>query len=203
MSTQEKRKQQIQMTTVGAVLTALVVILQLLSNYTGAVLQTPITLVLIPIVIGAALYGAKMSTWLGFVFGLTVLLSGAANLFLSFSAIGTVVTVMVKCTACGLVTGLVYGLVNKINSKLAIWVAAVVCPVVNTGIFILGCYVFFLNDLVKYNADNGLGFGSATALIFIGFAGVNFLIELGTNVILNPTINLILKEIRKTTNNRK
>ena len=59
MSTQEKRKQQIQTITVGAVLTALVVILQILANITGALLPTPITLVLIPIVIGAALYGAK------------------------------------------------------------------------------------------------------------------------------------------------
>lgn len=197
MSTQEKRKQQIQTITVGAVLTALVVILQILANVTGALLPTPITLVLIPIVIGAALYGAKMSTWLGFVFGIVVLLSGAANLFLSFSVIGTVVTVMVKCTACGLVTGVVYKAVKKFNEKLSIWVAAVVCPIVNTGIFILGCYTFFLDDLTKYNIQIGSKFANATALIFIGFAGINFLIELGTNIILNPAINLVLKNLKK------
>ena len=197
MSTQEKRKQQIQTITVGAVLTVLVVILQILANITGALLPTPITLVLIPIVIGAALYGAKMSTWLGFVFGVIVLLSGAANLFLSFSVIGTIVTVMVKGTACGLVTGTVYKAVKKFNEKLSIWVAAVVCPIVNTGIFILGCYTFFLDDLTKFNIDNGSQFTNVTALIFIGFAGVNFLVELGTNIILNPAINLILNNLKK------
>ena len=197
MSTQEKRKQQIQTITVGAVLTALVVILQILANITGALLPTPITLVLIPIVIGAALYGAKMSTWLGFVFAVVSLLSGAANLFLGFSVVGTVVTVMVKCTACGLVTGIVYKAVKKFNEKLSIWVTAVVCPIVNTGIFILGCYTFFLDDLAKYNTQNSLGFSNVTALIFIGFAGINFLIELGTNIILNPAINLVLKNLKK------
>ncbi len=197
MSTQEKRKQQIQTITVGAVLTALVVILQILANITGALLATPITLVLIPIVIGAALYGAKMSTWLGFVFGVVVLLSGAANLFLSFSVIGTIVTVMVKCTACGLVTGIVYKAVKKFNEKLSIWVAAVVCPIVNTGIFILGCYTFFLNNLIEMTTANDAKFTNVTTLIFIGFAGINFLIELGTNIILNPAINLVLKNLKK------
>ncbi len=197
MLTQEKRKQQIQTITVGAVLTALVVILQILANITGALLPTPITLVLIPIVIGAALYGAKMSTWLGFVFGIVVLLSGAANLFLSFSVVGTIVTVMVKCTACGLVTGIVYKAVKKFNEKLSIWVAAVVCPIVNTGIFILGCYTFFLDDLIKMTTANDAKFTNVTALIFIGFAGINFLIELGTNIILNPAINLVLNNLKK------
>ncbi len=197
MSTQEKRREQIQTVTVGAVLTALVVILQILANVTGALLPTPITLVLIPIVIGAALYGVKMSTWLGFIFGVVVLLSGAANLFLSFSVIGTIVTVMVKCTACGLLSGIAYSAVKRFNEKLSIWAAAVVCPLVNTGIFILGCYVFFLEDLAKYNTQNSLGFENTTALIFIGFAGVNFLIELGTNIILNPAINLVIKNLKK------
>lgn len=192
-----ERKEKTLALTVGAVLTALVVILQMLSNITGALLPTPITLVLIPIVIGSAMYGVKMSTWLGFVFGLTVLLSGAANWFLSFSVPGTVITVMVKCTACGLVTGIVYKAVKKLNEKLAIWVSAVVCPVVNTGIFVLGCYVFFLEDLTNFIAESNLAFANATAYIFLGLAGVNFLIELGVNIILNPAINLVIKNIRK------
>ena len=126
-----------------------------------------------------------------------MLLSGAANLFLSFSVIGTIVTVMVKCTACGLATGVVYKAVKKFNEKLSIWVAAVVCPIVNTGIFILGCYTFFLDDLIKMTTANDAKFTNVTALIFIGFAGINFLIELGTNIILNPAINLVLKILKK------
>ncbi len=197
MSNTQKLRKQTQTLTVGAILTAFVVVLQMLANITGALLPTPITLVLIPIVIGAALYGVKMSAWLGFVFGLVVLLSGAANWFLSFSVFGTIVTVMVKCTACGFVTGIVYKLTKKLNKKLAIWVSAIVCPVVNTGVFIIGCYVFFLKDLTEFIAESSLGYANATAYIFLGLAGINFIIELVINMLLNPTIIFVLKSIKK------
>lgn len=46
-----------------------------------------ISLVLVPIVVGAALYGRLAGVWLGFAFGMIVLLSGdaAAYLFLSLA----------------------------------------------------------------------------------------------------------------------
>jgi stage III sporulation protein AH len=67
--------------TFGAILTALVVILQFLAIGVRAVmpfLPFTVSLVLIPIVIGAAKGGPYMGAWLGFVFGVIVLLSGDA-----------------------------------------------------------------------------------------------------------------------------
>ncbi len=191
------QKNQIQTITVGAVLTAFVVVLQFLSNITGALLPTPITLVLVPVVIGASLYGPKMSTWLGLVFAVIVLLSGAANYFLAFSVPGTIITVLAKGLACGFITGIVYKSIEKHNSKLAILLSAIVCPVVNTAIFILGCYIFFIPDLTAEIAKNGLTYANATAYIFLGFAGVNFLIELALNIIINPVIKTVLKNFKQ------
>ena len=52
-------------------------ILQLLGSFIK-IGPVSISLVLIPIVIGAAVYGLKTGAWLGLVFGIVVLLAGAA-----------------------------------------------------------------------------------------------------------------------------
>ena len=91
----------------GAVLTALVVILQMM----GASIKIgmfSISLVLIPIVIGAATCGSLIGAWLGFVFGIVVLLSGDAAPFMAITVPGTVLIVLLKGTACGYLAGLVY-----------------------------------------------------------------------------------------------
>ena len=57
-----------------ALFTAIVVVLQLIGS--GIKLGPfSISLVLVPIVVGAALYGKSAGAWLGFVFGFVVLLT--------------------------------------------------------------------------------------------------------------------------------
>ena len=67
------RKQKTETLVLGAVFTALVVVLQLLGSFIHLG-PFSISLVLFPIVIGAATCGWKMGGWLGFVFGVAVLL---------------------------------------------------------------------------------------------------------------------------------
>ena len=165
--------------------TAIVVVLQFLGG--GIRLgMFSISLVLIPIVVGAALYGWKSGAWLGFAFGAAVLLSGDAAAFLVVNPMATVLVVLVKGAACGLVAGLVYQLLKKINGTAAVFAAAVICPVVNTGIFLLGCQFFFLETVAQWAA--AAGYENAAAYMFLGLAGFNFLIELGVNILLAPVI---------------
>ena len=129
------------------ILTAIVVVLQ----FIGAFIKFgpfSITLVLAPIIIGAALYGWKAGAWLGAVFGIVVLLSGDAAAFMTVNAPGTVILCILKGTLAGAAAGLVYKALEKVNPWVAVIAAAIVCPVVNTGVFLLGCLVFFL-DTVK------------------------------------------------------
>ena len=56
-------------------LTAVVVVLQLLGSFIHFG-PFSISLVLIPIVVGASLYGVLSGAWLGLAFGITVLISG-------------------------------------------------------------------------------------------------------------------------------
>lgn len=174
----------------GAVLTALVVILQ----FTGAAIHFgpfSISLVLIPIVIGAATCGVGIGSWLGFVFGLVVLLSGDAGAFLAVNIPGTIITVLLKGTACGLLSGLAYKALSKVNRYVAVVAAAIVCPVVNTGIFLLGCLVFFMETISEWAVTAGLGANVGQYMIF-GLVGTNFLFELGTNIIVSPIVVRLL-----------
>ena len=121
-----------------AMLTAIVVLLQLLGSFIRFGTFS-VSLVLVPIVVGAALYGSLAGLWLGFVFGAVILLSGDANLFLAINIPGTLITVVPRAMCAGLFAGLVYRLLEKFNRYVAVVAAAIVCPITNTGLFLLGC----------------------------------------------------------------
>lgn len=174
-----------------AILTALVVILQFLPVKGPFFL---ITLTLVPIVIGSALYGAFSGAWLGFIFGVTVLLSGDAAAFLTINIPGTIATVLVKGTLAGLAAGLVYKLASKVNRYFGVICAALVAPVVNTGIFLLGCRLFFMDTVNGWAAASG--YENVGAYMILSLVGINFLIELGVNMVCSPVI-LRLINIRK------
>lgn len=170
--------------------TAIVMVLQFLGGGIKFGMFS-ISLVLVPIVVGAALYGLKSGAWLGFAFGAAVLLSGDAAAFLVINPLATVLVVLVKGAACGLMAGLIYQLLSKVNNTLAVFAAAAICPVVNTGIFLLGCQLFFLETVAQWGA--AMGFENVAAYLFFGLAGVNFLIELGVNILLAPVIVRLIK----------
>lgn len=182
-----------------AILTAIVIVLQLLGSFIRFGMFS-ISLVLIPIVIGAALYGWLAGAWLGFVFGVVVLLSGDAAAFLAVDVFGTILTVLLKGTLAGLCAGLVYkalgqrGIFLNIESSgkqvwrtdLGVAVAAIVCPIVNTGIFLLGCLLFFLPTITAWG--EAFGFPSVGNYMIFGLVGGNFLFEVLFNIILSPLI---------------
>lgn len=168
-----------------ALFTAIVVILQLLGSFIRFG-PFSISLVLIPIVVGAALYGPGWGAWLGFVFGMVVLLSGDAAPFLVVNPIGTVVTVLLKGSLAGFAAGLVFRALEKKNVWIAVICAAIACPVVNTGIFLLGCLLFFLPTISGW--AEAMGFENVGTYMIAGLVGVNFLIELLADIVFSPLI---------------
>ena len=170
--------------------TAIVVVLQVLAVGLRALGLFSISLVLIPIVVGAAVYGWKGGAWLGFVFGGAVLLSGDAAAFLAVDVVGTVVTVLLKGALCGLCAGLIYKLLENRSKFLAVMAAAVLCPVVNTGVFLLGCRVFFFDTITAWGES--AGFANVGTYMIFGLTGINFLIELGVNLVLVPVVTRLI-----------
>lgn len=165
--------------------TAIIVALQMLAS---AIKFGPfsITLVLAPIVIGAALYGIGAGAWLGLTFGVTVLISGDAAAFLTINPIGTVITVIAKGMIAGIVAAVIYKAIEKKNKTVAVVAAGIACPIVNTGIFLISCYLFFREWLIAVFGTTGF------ATVITGLVSVNFAVELGINMLLASVIVRII-----------
>lgn len=181
-----------------ALFTAIVVVLQLLGSFIRFG-PFSISLVLIPIVVGTALYGVGAGAWLGLVFGVTVLASGDASAFLTINVPGTILTVLLKGIACGALSGLVYRLIEKKNKYAATICAAITAPIVNTGVFLLGCAIFFMPTIEGWAAAAGVE--SAGTYMITGLAGLNFIAEFVVNIVLSPIIVRLIhlgkKEIKQ------
>ncbi len=176
------------------ILGALIVVLALLGN-TVRFGPFPITLALVPIIIGAALYGANMGAQLGGFFGLMTLIIGLTGLdggtviyLMGISPVACVAVCVLKGVAAGWVSGLAYTAVARKNEHFAVIVAGIVCPVVNTGVFIIGMLLFFTSALETWASGQGLLY-----YVIFGLTGLNFLVETAVNLVLSSGITTIVK----------
>lgn len=180
-----------------AMLIAIVVILQLV----GAVIRFgpfSISLVLMPIIIGASMYGAAEGTVLGLVFGIVVLLSGDAAAFLAINIPAAIALCIVKGALCGCCSGLVYSFFRDRKHRSELFStasAAFVCPIVNTGVFLIFCKLFFMDTISGW--AEAAGFRSAGAYLVFGMVGINFIIELVVNSVLTPPVARLIRMVEK------
>lgn len=181
-----------------ALLMGLIVVLQLLSGMIPPVGGFTISLVLIPIVLGGALFGAKTGALLGGVFGIIVMVGcitgtdvGGAMVFQA-NPILCFLVVMSKGILAGLLSGWVYGLIKGKNPYIAMLSAAVICPTVNTGVFVV-CMLTFFKDVLAAWA----GGGDILAYVLTGLVLANYVPELLINVIFSPAGQRILHSVRK------
>ena len=177
-----------------AVLTAIVFLLQIISFFMrGPVFS--LTFVLVPIVIGISLCGFSAGPWLGFVFGVAVLVTGDANAFLAVNPVASVVLVLLKGVAAGFAAAIVYKLLESKNRYLAVALAAIAAPIVNSGVFFVGCLLFFYDFI----SDLAALAGSSNVVLFIllTLIGINFIIEVVVNMILVPTIYRLINLKKK------
>lgn len=177
-----------------AIFTAIIVVLQVLCTFVRFG-PFSITLALAPIIIATAIYGKGAGAYLGGVFGLVVLVTGLLGwdggtvmLLMSINPAACVAICIAKGAAAGFLAGLCYELIAKKSEKTAVVVSGVVCPVVNTGLFIVGMLVFFFDTISGWaNGQNMLLY------IIVGLTGVNFLVELGVNLLLGAGITRIIR----------
>ena len=181
-----------------ALLTALVFVIQLLGGSIRVGGLFSITLVLLPIVLGAALVGPIGGAWLGLVFAAAVFYTGDANAFLAVDPFGTILTVILKGTLAGLITGLVYRLCERVKPYLRALICAAVCPIVNTGIFLLGCLIFFMPTLEEWAMASEYASAGVYAYMIFGLCG-NFIVELVTNILLAPVLVRLISMLEERT----
>lgn len=180
------------------ILGAFVVVLQVFGSY-FKIGTVQFSFVLVPIVIGAILTGAIGGAILGFLFGVITLIMGIAGVdqftFILFSdhPFLTILTCIVKATAAGYLSGLIYSLVSKKNKTAAVFSAAALAPIVNTSLFIIGA--LFMSDTLTENfVQSGT---SVMYFLIIGCAGINFLVEFAIDLLLAPSVYRIIKVVKK------
>ena len=173
-----------------AILTAIVGVLSYFGGFIKIGGLASISLTLIPVVLGAALLGPKTGAWLGAVSGAVFFLTPDAAFWMSLHAFGTVLTVLLKGALAGLAAGLMYRLLENKNRYLAVIAAAVVCPLVNTGLFLVGCLVFFFGAVTEMASAAG---SSVLSYLIVVFVGLNFVFELALNLIVSPALLRLLE----------
>ena len=181
-----------------ALLMALVVVLQLLGGMIPPVGGFTISLVLIPIVLGSALYGPKAGALLGATFGVVVVIGcitgtdvGGAMVFQA-NPVLCILVVLGKGILAGFLSGAVYALVRIHNQIMAMVLAAAVCPIVNTGTFIACMWAFFIDVLSAW-----AGGGDILGYVLSGLVLCNFVPELIINLIFSGAGARILKSLEK------
>lgn len=180
-----------------SIFTAIVVVLQLFGSFIK-IGTFSFSLVLIPIVVGAAVYGPGAGAFLGGVFGAVVTIACAngsdygGSILFTANPFLTIFICMLKGILAGAAAGGVYNLAAKKNVYLGVFLAAVAAPVVNTGLFCLSLELFFRSILVDWAGGKDLVY-----YIFVVLVGVNFLLELAANVVCSPVIFRIIKLVRK------
>lgn len=177
-----------------SLMAAIIAVLTVLGNFVRFG-PFPITLALAPIIIGAAMYGAGAGAILGGVFGLVTLISGLAGwdggtvmYLMGIAPFACILVCVGKGVAAGWCAGLVYSAIEKKNRHVGVVAAGIVCPVVNTGVFIIGMLLFFTSALESWASGQGLMY-----YVIFGLTGVNFLVELAVNLVLSSGITAIIK----------
>ena len=181
-----------------AVLLALVIVLQAALG-TIQIGFVQLNFSLIPIVLGALLYGAIAGGILGFANGVVVLIQviiGGGNPF--YYAIWTMtpflaaLTCLVKATAAGFLAGWLFELIAKKNVLVGVFTASAVVPVVNTTLFILGCLC--MNESINEFQAMLPDFAGMNIFVFIlvGLVTFNFFIELAINLVVAPSLHRVI-----------
>lgn len=178
-----------------ATLTALVVGLQFLSNYVtfGSI---SITLALIPVAMGAILYGPVFGAILGGIMGVIIIVAPSTlAYFMPENPAATIILCILKTALAGLAAGFIFKLFAFIAKKqkskkkkmglfaAGIIIAALVVPIINTGLFIIGATIFFSS--IYGNMINVINAVLTT----------NFLIEFLVSAILSPVLVYLIKAL--------
>jgi uncharacterized membrane protein len=180
-----------------AILIAITVVLTVIASYIKFG-PFSITLAMVPIVIGAVMYGVSGGAALGAVFGVVVLVfvingvdAGAHILWVANPPV-TAALCILKGAAAGCAAGWLYKLAAKKNTYAGVVSAALAAPLVNTSIFLIAMPLFFYDTLKLWAGETDILY-----FLIIGLTGFNFLLEIGVNAILSPGILRIIKAVKR------
>ena len=169
-----------------AMLAAIVVILQLFATFITLPVANP-NLTLIPIVIGGAIYGRRAGAMLGLTMAVVILatyLTGSVGLgpvIMTRMPLETILITLFRGCMTGLIPATLYKMIKKKDMVIGAFIAALICPFINTGIYVLGVIWLFKDIYFEVRELTG---GNIYWILLTSIA-VNFTIEFIINTILS------------------
>lgn len=182
---------------------AMMIAIILLMSFTPlGYIRTPglsVTLLTIPVAVGAIILGPKGGAVCGLAFGATsfyMALTGSsafAAMLLSISPVGTFITCIVARVLEGWLTGLIFVALYKKAStkKISYYIASLACPLLNTLFFMGFLCIFFYNTEYIQGIASGLGVGNPI-LFVAAFVGIQGLIEAGICFVIGSIVSRAL-----------
>lgn len=183
-----------------ALLMAMIIVLQFVGSMIPPIGGTvSISLVLIPIIVGAAIYGPSAGAVLGATFAAVTVINcitgadpGGAMVFQA-NPLLCILVVSGKSILCGVAAGFVYRIIRNKSPYVAMLCAAIVCPIVNTGVFVT-CMLLFFKPVLSAWA----GGTDVMTYVLTGLVLCNFLPEMILNVVFSPAGHQITRVVNKT-----
>lgn len=186
------------------VLLALVIVLSVFGG-TINIGTVSLNFSLIPIVLGALVLGPLAGGILGFACGAVILFqvitgAGFYAVIWENSPVITVLLCLLKTTLAGVISGYLYRAIAKKNALVATFAASGIVPIVNTGIFVLGCLcmnnaiVLFQDSLPSEAGFDGM---NVMTFILVGLVTFNFFIEFAINLLFAPALHRVYTVIEK------
>ena len=187
-----------------ALLVALVVALQLVSNFMSFG-PVAFSLALVPMVIGALMLGPGAGVILGGVPGLVNFITSFYNPFLLMlfqsAPVAYILVCFGKTMLAGFVAGLIYKALCRRHEFLGVCLASLAAPVVNTGVFLVMMVIFFRGAMVAYFGAETVG--NIWTFVMVGIITFNFFIEFGVNAALCVAVERIIHAVRRDRINAK
>ena len=187
-----------------ALLTAIELILIVVSNYVK-IMAINLNLALVPIALGAMLFGPLSGLFIGLVNGLvTIFAPDTLAFFMPVNPVVTVFLCLLKTGLAGFLCGLIYYPFKnaKTNGKKIVGsiLASISVPLINTLLFTAGCFMFFYGPYSDLARKNGY---TDTFYFFITLVvGINFIFEFSISLLVSPSINMLVNYYQKKVENK-
>lgn len=193
------RNEKIKRITLLSILIALIIIFSFTPIGFIKTLGLEITLLVIPVVVGAIILGPIDGMILGFAFGLTSFLqcvfgiSQFGAMLLGINAFYTAIMCIIPRTIMGFLVGVIFKLCIKIFKKdiFAHIIACVSGALLNTVLFMTALCLLFYNTEEIQTVASDLGTNNVVVFVIL-FVGINGLVEAIVNLIIGACVSKTL-----------
>ena len=158
-----------------------------------------ITLIVVPVAVGAVVLGPAAGAILGGVFGLTSFIqcfgmSAFGAMLLSINPEGTFVVCFVTRLVMGWLTGLIAQGLKKVKALkgASVFIANLCCPLLNTLLFMTTLILFFYQTEFIQGLAKNMKVANPFAFV-IAFVGVNGLVEAAACFVVGSAITKALQ----------